>query len=235
MQEVVEVGRALLLVMLVLLAGCRLEADVGVEVDRDGAGTLSIRLEQDEELARRAADAGVDPFAPVVEAVADDDVWTATRDGTALSLSTSFTSPDALAGRSGAFAADVHAAELRPLAPFALEVTDDRITLRGGAGLVPTAAVTELGFTEADAVTLLEESVDYRIWASMPGDILEVSGGGRVDGRTVTWSVPAGRTLDVAVVARRPPLVPWWAWAVGALTALALLGGMAAVLRRRGA
>lgn len=230
-----------LLLCAVVLAGCRLDAAVSLVVDRDGAGSLALRLVADQELVARADAAGVDPFAPLRElqvpgwSVADGD-----RDdgGREVTLRARFDDPDELAALSADLAAALDAPEARLLEPFAVELTSDTVAVSGGAGLVPTDVVAELGLTPDAAVAALADSVDYRVRVSLPGEVLEAPGG-RVEEREVTWQVPAGEQVAVAAVSQRPP--PWWLWP--AVVAGALLVVAALVLwrwrrrrpRRRGA
>lgn len=222
--------------MVVLLSACELRADLGVTVGRDGAGELVVTLDVDEELAAAAAAADIDPFADVVEAAAAAaDSWSAARAGEGVTLRTAFDSPAALTQRSARLAAELDAAELRPLEPLHVEVDDDRITFRGGAALMPTAAVDELGYPVDEAAAVLSDAVTYQVGVTMPGEILEASAGGRVAERTVTWEVPAGGRVDLRAVAVRPPPAPAWRWwVVGAGTALlAGVGAWVVVALRR--
>lgn len=222
-----------LVVALVLVAGCELTADLAVDVDRDGAGTVGLALMLDDELAARAAEADLDVFAPIVDAAADDDAWLVEVDGDALTLTASFADPGELAALTGALARDLAAPELTPLGPVTVELADDRLTVAGAAGLELTEAVTDLGFDEQQAQEQLAEAVDYQVTVTVPGEVLEVAPDGAVDERSVTWSVPSGQEIDFRVVARRPPAVAWWVWAVVGAAIVAIGAGAVVLLRRR--
>jgi len=206
-----------------LLAGCRLDAGVAISVDRDGAGTVALQLVADPELAARAEEAGVDPFAPLTEVQAPG--WTVTAEdrddgGRTVVARARFDDPDELASLTADLAAAVNAPEAQLLEPFAVDLTSDTVTVSGGAALVPTAVVAELGLTPEEALALLADSVDYRVRVSLPGEVVEAPAGS-IEERTVTWQVQPGERVTVQVVAERPP--PWWLWP-------AVVGGAAVVL-----
>lgn len=224
---------ALLLWVLVFAAGCELSADVVVDVDRDGAGAMSVALAIDEELAARADEAELDVFAPLRAAAADDPAWTAEGDARATTVRMAFAGPAELARRSAALADDLAAEELVPLAPLRVTVSDDRIVVEGGAALDLTAAVADLGFAEPEAERALAEAVDYTVRISVPGEVLEASDGGRVEGAAVAWTVPAGEEVALRVVSTRPARLAPWVWVVGAVVLTAVVVGAAWWMRRR--
>lgn len=224
---------ALLALTLLLTAGCELEADVVVDVDRNGAGTVRLVLAIDDELAAQAADADLDVFAPVVEAARADDAWLVEVTGDTLTLSADFSDRRELAALTGALAGDLAAPELTPLAPLAVALTDDRVTVTGSAGLDLTDAVTDLGFDEGEAEARLADAVRYEVTVAVPGEVIEVSPDGVLEERSVTWVVPAGQQIDFRVEAQRPPAVGAWIWAVVGAAAAALAGVGVMLARRR--
>ena len=225
-------GRLILALALVMLvSACELQADLRVSLDRNGAGAMAVVLAMDEELATVAAEAGVDPFGPVAAAAEESGVWQVERLPRGARLTTDFDSPAELTERSTTLSRGLAAAELQPLEPFQATVADGMVTLRGGAGLVPTEAVTELGVSQERALEVLAQSVDYEIHVQMPGEIMEISPGAVAGERTVSWEIPAGRRLSLLAVARRPPLIQPWVWWVGGAVVVLLVIGV--VWRRR--
>ena len=227
---------ALTALIAILLSACDLDASVNLAVDRDGAGQLDLRMQMDEELAANVRDADLDLFGPVEAAASESAVWDSTRTASAVTVTTTFPGPAALSERSRTLAAGLAAAELQPLEPLSVRVSDDTVEVVGQAGLDVTQAVEELGVTPEEAVDLLAESVDYTVVVEMPGEVLEASPGGRVDDRTVTWGIAAGEVTPLRALARRPPRVPVWVWAAGAAAVAVILAiGAAAVIsfRRR--
>jgi hypothetical protein len=216
-------ARWLLAVTLLLLAtACELRADVGVRIDRDGAGELAVSLALDEELAAAAAEAGLDPFDPVVAAAGETGAWRVERVPSGVTLTTDFATPEELTERSATLAQGLAAAELEPLEPFAVTIAEGRVTVQGAAGLMPTRAVTELGVGPERALEVLAESVDYEVRFALPGEIVEASPGAVITEQTVSWRVPAGQRLELLAVARRPPRVSSWTWWAAGASALLL-------------
>ena len=225
---------ALTALIAVLLSACELDANVHLAVDRDGGGQLDLRMQMDDELAANVRRADLDVFEPVEAAASESPVWDSSRTDSTVTVTTTFADPAALTERSQTLAAGLAAAELQPLEPLSVLVSDDTVEFTGQAGLNVTAAVEELGVTPEEAVDLLAESVDYTVVVQMPGEVLEASPGGRVDDRTVTWRIAAGRDTDLRALARRPPRVPVWTWVAGAAAAAVILaGGAAAGIRSR--
>lgn len=198
------------LVALVLLTGCRLDGDVEVLLEEDGAGTLAVTLAADEELRDRAASAGADPLATLRRSGAELPGWRiATRDddadaGGSVTLETTFADPDELARVSGDFAEAVAGPELRLLGPLRVEVTDDTVALRGTAGLDPTAQVADLGLAPARAERVLADAVGYTVSVGLPGEVLETDADERTSDTSVRWTIAAGQQRDLYVRARRP-------------------------------
>lgn len=232
-----------LLVALVLGASaCQLRVGVDVEVTRDGSGRLRLALAADRELRDRAAAAGADPLDEVAAAGAAlrSDGWEVTdvtdaAGGREVALSTRFADPGEFDALAAGLAEALSAPEVRILDPMTLAVDADRITLTGGAGLVPTDLVTEAGLQPADAVRLAREqdAVAYRIDVRLPAEVLE-STATRVQGSVLTWEIAPGERVELRAVGVRPgpPLLPLVGGALaGGATATA--GVLVARRRRR--
>jgi hypothetical protein len=210
-----------LLTLPVALTGCRLDAALEVRLDADGGGRIAARLVADEELVEAASASGTDPLAEAArEALAAG--WSADlerlRDGArALVVAADFSDPEEFEQLVAEFAQALAGPELRPLGPFTLMRDADGLRLEGTAGLVPTPAVGDLGLDPERAVALLGEAVDYEVRVRLPGEVLDTNAD-RVDGRDLTWQVPAGETVSVEAAGEAPESRTW----------LLILGGLVA-------
>ncbi len=217
----------IVLLLVATLSGCQLRADVTVDVNDGGGGTLAVTLAADDSLRRAAGAAGADPLQTLADAGRRLPGWRVRRpEGAtgAVTLETSFDDPAELERTSTQLAAAIAAPELRPLEPLQLTLTDDTVALRGGAGLQVTSAVREIGYSRARAREAIADSVRLRITARMPGEVLETNADERGDDRTVTWTIPAGEQRQLRVLAARP-------WTIGRVVRLLITPtGLAAVL-----
>jgi len=227
------------LLSLLLLAGCRLDAQVDVAVDGDGGGTLAVVLAADERLRDAAAEAGADPLAALVRTGRELEGWQVTRseaaDG-AVTLSTRFDDAGELERVSADLAAGLTAPEVAPLGPLRLTVADETIALDGTAGLRMSAAVAELGLNPARARARLADGLRYRITARMPGRVLRTNADDQPDARTAVWSIVPGERRVLQVTAERPwTLERLMAYLIESQTLTVLVGGvlLAVALRRQ--
>lgn len=241
----------------VVATGCQLDLELGVNVDRDGGGRLTVRLAADEALTAWADSRDVGPFEVVTDArdELESAGWRVTDETTAagarsLELARGFSGPAEFERLTGDLARALAGPELALLEPMDLTVAEERIRLEGAASLRPTDAVTEHGLTPEQAVALLRgqpasgaagengsgglpagEGLVYRITATMPGEVLDSTATDR-DGRRLEWRVPAGEDVAIRAVANRPARTRWplgLAALAGASVAAAALG----VWRRR--
>jgi hypothetical protein len=190
--------------VLLLLSGCRLDAQVEVAVDGDGAGTLAVQLSVDEELRARASDAGADPLATLDEAAGALEGWDVTRSVDAVTLSTGFDDPAELERLTADLATGLTAPEVSPLGPMRVTLTDETVALEGTAGLEVSTAVAELGLTPERAGTRLADGLRYRIVARMPGAVVRTNADERPDDHTVAWTMTPGERRTLQVTADRP-------------------------------
>lgn len=227
--------RALLVLAAALvLVGCELRADVDVRVDRDGAGSVAFALATDEALGTQARAAGFDFPAAVAEAASDLDGWDVEASGRSVELATEFADPDDLRWTTAAFADALAGPELRPLEPFEVTVSDDRVRIEGAASLEPASEAEELGVEPGEAVASLGEAVDYTVSVELPGEILRHDADRR-EGNVLAWDVPAGERVELTAEAERPPAPPGFlllAVAAGGALVLVVVG-LALVARRR--
>lgn len=223
---------------LLLLSGCRVGLEVGLDVERDGGGRLAVALSADAEAVRRAAEAGADPLALVATAgrELEGDGWTTTDTdepdgGRRVELATAFADPEELEAVSAALAQALDAPEVRLLEPVRVTLTDETVAVDGGAGLVLTPVVEEYGLTPEEAVARLAEAVDYRVVVTMPGAVTASTATSVTEDGTLVWEIAPGGTADVQVEGERPgaPLV----LLVGAGVAGAGVGAAVLLARRR--
>jgi hypothetical protein len=198
---------SVLLVM--VLAGCRLDGQVEVAVNGDGGGTLALTLAVDEELRRAAADAGADPLSALEEAGGQLQGWQVRRpDGAdrqrAVTLSTGFRDPEDLEQLTTQLSEGLAGPELAPLGPMRVEVTDDTITLTGVADVRLSPTVRELGLSRRQARNRLAEALRFRVTARMPGAVQQTNATDQPDDTTVVWDIPAGQRQELHVSAARP-------------------------------
>jgi len=190
--------------VVLLSSGCRLDAQVEVAVDGDGAGTLAVQLAADEELRASAAAAGADPLATLERAGGELEGWEVTRSPGAVTLSTRFDDPAELERITTDLATGLSAPELSPLGPLRVTVTDGTVVLDGTAGLEVSAVVAELGLTPARARRRLVERVRFRIVVRMPGAVLRTNADERAHDGTVAWTLSPGERRSLHVTAERP-------------------------------
>ena len=221
-------------VLAVLLSACQLRVGVDIAVERDGAGELAVTVGADDELLARARAAGADPLAALAEEgrrLAADG-WRVTTTARDVRLAADFSGPAEFEVLAADLAEALAAPEVRVLEPFTLELTGDRVTLRGAAGLRPTEALAELGVAPEEAVRLAaaDGMIDYEVRVRLPGEVLETTATRR-ERDLLVWDIAPGErheVLAVGTLPRWPPLV-----AAGGLLALVGCGVAAVALRRR--
>lgn len=248
---------AALAALAVLASGCQLDLELGVTVDRDGAGQLTIRLAADEALTAWIDSQDVSPFAFITEARGELESagWRVTDETTSggarsVGLSSGFSGPAEFERLTGELARTLAGPELTLLEPMDLTVTDDRIRLEGAASLRPTDAVAEHGLSPEETVALLRgeppaggtggegpgnppagEGLSYRIRTTLPGEVLESTATDR-DGRTLQWVVPPGEDVTIRAVANRPGPARW-PLGLAALAGAGAAGAALVMWRRR--
>lgn len=232
-----------LLVMLVLLcAGCELRLEVEAAFDRGGGGRLSLALAADDGLLDSARAAGAAPLDDLVAAGQElGGAWRVddTVDDEGLrqvELSVGFGGPEEFNRLADEVSQALAAPELELLGPLAVHLTGDHLVVEGSAGIQPTDEVGELGLTPEEAVTLLREegTFTYEVRVAAPGEVLETTADDRV-GQMLTWTVTPGEQVEIRAVAERPDR-PLWPGVLGAVLGLlfaALVLRRAHVIRRR--
>lgn len=232
---------AWLVVLALACGGCELGLDVGVDLNRDGGGTLSVAVSADEELTRRADAAGVDPLDELIATATQlrSEGWSVRDDeqppgGRTVRLSAAFDDATEFNELADELATALAADEVVLLHDLELGVTDDLLTLSGSAGAEPTRVVRDYGITRRRAVRLVRraEALDYRVHVGVPDEVVSHNAP-HVDAGRLVWQVPVGDTVDIAVEATRPGF-PLGRALLGALVG-ALVAALALwlVLRRR--
>lgn len=235
--------RLLLILLLTVLAigitGCQLRVGVGMDIDRNGAGTLAVSVGADQELLAKARRAGVDPLGALLAQSGQlaEAGWRMAEDkftggGREVRLSARFDGPEEFNVLTRDLASALAAPEVRLLEPFTLRVTGDRIAVSGAAGLQPTAAITEVGVQPADAVRLAAEeaAVAYAVRVRLPGEVLDSTAPVRHQ-RTLLWRVRPGQQVEVRAVGVRPPRS--WLPVLAVVVEALVVVGVVVVLRRR--
>ena len=209
-------------------------------MDRNGAGVLAVAVAADEELQARAAEAGADPLDDLLATgerlerpwrVSDrtDDEGLRT-----VTLSAAFADPEELADLSAEVADALNADEVDLLDPFAVTLTDDEVTVSGGARMAPTRVVRDYGLTPRRAVRLIErtDAFAYSVAVTMPAEVTAAGATVAEDGRTATWEVAPGEEVALSSTSVRPgpPLVRA---VLGAGAGAVLAGGALWLLARR--
>jgi hypothetical protein len=235
---------ALLALLAVLLAGCRLGVRAELDVARDGTGTAGVVLHLDAALLAELDELGVDPTAELSAAAAGVPSWQLSRRGAddgslTVSLVREASTPD---GLTAAFAELTEGlAETDPALLIDLELDVDdagAATVSGTALLRPPAGPGLLLDDPAEQAAFTEEvegAVDASLVISLPGPI-ERHDADEVDASTLTWQLPVGEQRTVSAASGPPP---WWAgtgWLIPAAVLL-LVVSLAAlvwvVVRRR--
>lgn len=236
---------ACLLLVVLLTGGCQARLTVGLDVDRNGAGRLTIALGADAALLAEAEAAGVDPLGDLaatgtrlqaeggwrVTDIAD----TAEDAGRTVSLSAPFASAEELERLADEVADALAGPELVPLEDVRLAVEEDVLRLSGVAGLVPTEAVTGLGVQPQQAVQILTDTraLLYEIRVDLAGDVIETNATSAGEGQSLVWRVDPGERIAMVAVTERPPPA-WWPLAAAAVLAGILVVGLLAFARGAG-
>lgn len=233
-----------LLVLALLLAGCRLDLIADVEVGTDG-GVARLTLALDGGLVAELDALAVDPTAELEAAAADVDGWQVQRsrrdDG---SLDVTLERSVADASELGPAFRELTAglADEDPALELDLDVRpgpDGEVSVDGQARLRPPATSgaaidgDPVGPTGQDLVALMEDHVTAHVAVTLPGEVVEHTGG-ELAGRTITWEVDAGDTARIEAAAAP---APWWrqlpSWALPAAAAVIVVSLLAVWWSRR--
>lgn len=194
----------------------------------------------DSELQERAAEADADPLGELLAAgQALDRPWRVDEDTDGgvrtVTLTAAFDDPEELVDLSAEVSEALNAEEVDLLDPFTVALTDDEVTVTGGAGLQPTRVVRDYGLTPQRAVRLLQrtDAVEYTVAVTMPGEVTSTPAPAQDASQTVSWQIEPGERVSIEAVSARPgpPILRAVAGAAGG----ALVAGLVLwlVARRR--
>ena len=234
----------LLVLVAVVLAGCRIDVGTEVAVDRRGGGEVAVAVRIDGATLRELDEAGVDPELDVAVGLGPDGAWRSERvvdaDG---GLVLTYRRPFADGTEATALLAEL-SADVAPQDPAVrldvtvITTTAGGVRLAGTGTLAPPATLgvtvdgAPVGPSGDELAALVAESVDATFVVRVPGRVLEHDAD-VVDGGTLRWTLPVGEARTIVLVADGVPWwrrVPWWGW-VGMLGAA---GAGVVVARRRG-
>ena len=236
------------LVVVSLLAGCRVEVGVAVDVDGDGGGEVRVATALDEAAAAQVPDlADALEVADLVAAGWQVSGPTLEEDGrTWVRASKPFDRP----GEVALVVAEVAGVD-GPFRHFDVSRTPTvlrdewdftgTVDLTDGLGSFSDDALrarldgTDVGRTVAEleqaAGRPLDEALSFRVAVDLPGHV--DAGDLGEDGDAAVWHPPLGRQLDLAATARQWNAATMWWWASSAAAATALLVVVISPRRRR--
>jgi hypothetical protein len=229
-----------LLVVALLLTGCRLDVRTEVAIGGDGAATIGVVLLMDPTLVTELDVLGVDPTAELEAAVAVDQDWDVTRstgdDGLTVRLERTVATPDGIGPALRSLGEG--AGDGDPRLDLDLEVVrdaDGRVDVDGVAGWQaparPVAVLDDepVGPDADEVAALVAEATQVTLVLDMPGNVT-AHDATEVDGRTLTWILPADTPVSVQASSAPPAwwqVLPWWLL-VG--TVAGLVFGIAAII-----
>ncbi len=217
----------------VLLSGCRVGAEVLLQVGSDGQASAEVVLELDGEVVRQLDVLGVDPAAELTAAAAAADAWQLGREaavdgGLRLVLTHDEAAVEVVTGALRELAAGLDERDPALLIDLEVRTEPDGVTLLTGtagvrgpatAGAVRDGQVVGPGPDELSA--LVEDALDARLEVRLPGRVEAHDADAVGDGGALRWHLDVPREVTAR---SRPAAWPWW-WAGGA----AVLVGLAAV------
>ncbi len=219
-----------------VLAGCRVESVVTVEVQPDTSGVVTVEVTLDAEATDQLGD-------PVKELELDDltaDGWTVRPptvddDGTTVSASKAFVGESGLASVMAELGSDV-------VTDVGLNLTDGFGSTSWKLGATLSAPDDLSAFSDPDVTAALdglplgrtaeelerdlgaEPSVPLTFRVELPGGIDEASGGTEVDGSTHEWTIDLAdgpRSEQLALASSSRSIGPWLLVILAATAAIA--------------
>lgn len=228
-----------LLVLALLVTGCRLDVRTELDIGADGAATIGVVLTMDPTLVTELDVLGVDPTAELEAAVAVDPTWEVTRtagdQGITVRLQRSVATAEAIGPALRSLADG--AGDDDPRLDLDLEVVraaeggidvDGEAAWRTPARPVALLDDEPIGPDGDELGELVAGATDVALIVTLPGSVTSHDAG-QVDGRTLTWTLPADTAVSVQASAAPPTwwqVLPWWLL-VG--TVAGLVAGVAVV------
>jgi LPXTG-motif cell wall-anchored protein len=235
---------AMLALVSLAAAGCRLDLTAGAELAGNGTGTATLTIRMDDALLTELDDLAIDPTIEITRAAGEAEGWTLERtvdddQAITLLLVAEVSDPTEI----GEVFRDLTRglSEEDPGLFIDIEVAmtaDGAATVDGAVSFrAPRTAgvvVDDEPFgPDADALqALTTEVVVPRLELTLPGTVVGHDGDG-LDGRTVTWEVPIDEERSVSAASESPSIYqePWiWIAIAGVLS---MLGALVLWLLRR--
>ncbi|MTV26519.1 hypothetical protein FTX61_14015 [Nitriliruptoraceae bacterium ZYF776] len=237
-------GLALLGVVAVVLAGCRVTVTAGAQLDRDGSGRATLTLHLDEALLTELDRLELDPTAELTVVAEEVDDWQLERetvdDGLALTLARDVGSPEELAAAFAELAAGLSEDDPALLVDLDVAVVDGASTVTGEVALRPPAGPgtisddPDVAATEAAAMAAaVTEHVDARFELTLPATP-ETHDADEVTGTTLRYDVAVGAPREVTASAPAPGTPPTEVLVTAAAAALLAVGALVLWRRRSG-
>jgi hypothetical protein len=233
-------------VLVVLLAGCRLDVTGELTIARDGRADATVELAVDESTLAELDALGVDPTAELTAAVSQAPGWEVTRErpedgGLAIRLTRPSVDAAAAADAFRELTAGLTDDDPALVVDLEVEVDDEgAVQLQGTAGFRPPATAgasidgDPVGPDEDELAALTAEAVTARLVVRVPGTFVEHDAD-EIDGRTAVWELAVGEPRPIRAVAAAPTGPP--AGLVVAVAAALLVVALAALtwwwVRRR--
>lgn len=216
----------LLLVVLVglILSGCRIDVGTDVAFDSGGGGELAVSVRIDGATLRELDRAGVDPELDVALGLGTASGWRGERTvdadgGLILTYRQRFADGAAATALLHELSADVAVQD--PAIRLDVTVvtgTDGSVRLSGAGSISPPATLgvslddEPVGPSGAELEALVAQAVRAQLTIDVPGSVI-THDADVVDGSTLRWVLPVGDPRPLNLVADAPPLwrhLPWW-------------------------
>lgn len=231
-----------MLLMAVIVSGCRVDVTAEIEIERDGSGVVQLTAALDEELLAELDELGVDPTAEL--AATSVHGWRVSRvsegkQGVTVGLRRELDDARDAGPALRELTASLTDADPAVVVDVEVNVTDDAgATVDGTAELRAPADVgvaidgDPLGPSPQRLAEITADVVDARFVVRTPGDVVSHNGTPMGD-RAVVWPLEVGAPVPVAVSAA-PSALRVSPWLVGAaVTSLPIIVGAIAWRRRR--
>jgi hypothetical protein len=240
-----------LLVLAVVVTGCRLDVRTELDIGADGAASIGVALVMDPTLVTELDVLGVDPTAELEAAVAVDPAWDVVRsagdEGLTVRVQRDVATADAIGPALRSLAEGTGADD--PRLELDLEVVraaDGRIELEGDAAwrtpARPVALLDDepIGPDADELGDVVAAATDVTVTVTMPGNVT-AHDASQVDGRTLTWTLPPDTVVSLQASSAPPAwwqVLPWWLLAgtvAGLLLGIVVVGWLLRRTRASGA
>ena len=182
----------LIAVLTVVLAGCRVETNVILDIEEDGSALVGAEVGYDEEFRQLLEQSGADPddLFSDLPTVGDDVVTIERTEGDMTYTGVASNVPDL-----SAVAAE--STELETFSSFSYEFDEDGATLAATVAADDGLAGGDLGELGIDPSQLTDEFFSANVVVTMPGDVTEHNADiVRSDG-TLVWQIPLSGSKQI--------------------------------------